>query len=92
MKITIKCKPKEIADLALELQNRLKSEKVLLVRKPYSDEYTVISRPIFRRFKLLCQGEQKKAFLALVKQKGLTREDLILILRSVKLDQHSGST
>lgn len=50
-----------------------------------------MNEPIFRRFKLLCEGEQKKAFLALVKRKGLTREDLILILRSVKLDQLSAS-
>lgn len=44
-----------------------------------------MKEPIFRSFKLLCKGAQKKAFLALVKQKGLTREDLMLILRSVKI-------
>lgn len=44
-----------------------------------------MKEPIFRRFKLLCKGAQKKAFLALVKQKGLTREDITLILRSVKM-------
>lgn len=40
---------------------------------------------IYRRFMLLVEGEQKKAFLTLVKQKGLTREDLMLILKSVKI-------
>lgn len=45
-----------------------------------------MNKPIFRRFKLLCRGEQKKAFLALVKQKGLTREDLMLILCSAEIN------
>lgn len=44
-----------------------------------------MKEPIFRRFKLLCKGAQKKAFLALIKQKDLTREDIMLILRSVEL-------
>lgn len=46
-----------------------------------------MKKPIFRRFKLIGGREQKKAFLALVKQKGLTREDLTLILCSVKFNQ-----
>lgn len=46
-----------------------------------------MDKPIFRRIKLVGGKEQKKAFLALVKQKGLTREDLMLKLRSVKFNQ-----
>lgn len=46
-----------------------------------------MSEPIFRRLKLIGEKEQKKAFLALLKQKGLTRKDLILILCSVKFNQ-----
>ena len=48
-------------------------------------EVNPMKEPIFRRFKLLYKGAQRKAFLALIKQKGLTREDLMMILSSVKL-------
>lgn len=40
---------------------------------------------IWRRFELLADGEQKKAFLTLLNKKGLTREDLMLILKSIKI-------
>ena len=43
----------------------------------------------FRRFKLIDKCK-RKAFLALVKQKGLTREDLLLILSSIKLRSFCG--
>ena len=39
---------------------------------------------IMRRFALI-DKEKEKAFLTLVKQKGLTRENVILILSTVKL-------
>lgn len=55
-----------------------------------SKEVRTMDKPIFRRFELTCGEEQKKAFLALVKQKGLNHEDLMLILRSVKIRSVSG--
>lgn len=44
-----------------------------------------MNKPLWRRFKLTGDDRQKEAFLALVKRKGLTREDLMLILKSVKI-------
>lgn len=44
-----------------------------------------MNKPLWRRFKLTDDDRQKEAFLALVKRKGLTREDLMLILKSVKI-------
>ncbi len=43
-----------------------------------------MDKPIWRRFALIDKSKEK-AFLTLVKQKGLTREDVILILSTVKL-------
>lgn len=40
---------------------------------------------IWRRFILIGDKKKEKALLALVKQKGLTREDLMLILKSLKI-------
>lgn len=49
--------------------------------------------PIYRRFELITTDkEQEKAFHALLKQKGLTREDLMLILESVKLREFDHSS
>ena len=45
----------------------------------------------WRRFEIICGEEQKKTFLALLNKKGLTREDLLLILKSVKIRQSADS-
>lgn len=45
LKITIEGTVKEIADLAVEAQNRLKSEGVCLIRKPYSNENIKVAIP-----------------------------------------------
>lgn len=45
MKITIEGASKEIADLAVEAQNRLKSEGALIIRKPYSNKNIKVAIP-----------------------------------------------
>lgn len=44
-----------------------------------------MDKPIFRRFILIGDKKKEKALLALVKQKGLTREDLMLILQTIQI-------
>lgn len=44
-----------------------------------------MNKPLWRRFILIGDKKQEKALLALMNRKGLTREDLILILKSVKI-------
>lgn len=39
---------------------------------------------IFRRFQLI-DKEKEKALMSLIKQKGLTRDDLMLILKSLRI-------
>ena len=41
---------------------------------------------MWRRFDLLVDGEQRNAFVDLIIQKGITRDDLIQILNSVRLN------
>ncbi len=48
-----------------------------------------MSDPIWRRFEIV-DKKKEKALLALAKQKGLTHEDLILILSTVKLKSDVG--
>lgn len=44
-----------------------------------------MNKPLWRRFILIGDKKQEKALLALMNRKGLTREDLMLILKSVKI-------
>lgn len=44
-----------------------------------------MKKPLWRRFILIGDKKQEKALLALMNRKGLTREDLVLILKSVKI-------
>ena len=44
-----------------------------------------MDKPLWRRFILIGDKKKEKALLALVKRNGLTREDLMLILKSVKI-------
>lgn len=41
----------------------------------------------YRIFKLICK-DKEKALIALVDEKGLTKQDLILILRTLALNQN----
>ena len=40
---------------------------------------------LFRRFEITCNEEQKEAILALINKKGLSRQDLMLILGSMRI-------
>ena len=40
---------------------------------------------LFRRFEITCGEEQKEAILALINKKGLSRQDLMLILGSMRI-------
>lgn len=42
--------------------------------------------PIFRRFKLV-DKEKEKALMLLIKQKGLTSDDLMLVLKSLEIQK-----
>ncbi len=83
MEITIKGTEKEIADLVVLLQNQR------VVRKPFSDEFTVGAvedKPVmWRRFELT-DGSKEEELLDLCNKKGLSREDLMLICSTVKLN------
>lgn len=47
---------------------------------------------IFRRFKVTCGEEEKKALLDLISKKGLTRQDLTLILKSMRINPDMGQS
>lgn len=47
---------------------------------------------MWRRFALLVDGKPKEAFINLLIRKGITREDLIQILNSVKLNTEASET
>lgn len=40
---------------------------------------------LFRRFEITCGEEQKETLLALINKKGLSRQDLMLILKSMRV-------
>ena len=83
MEVTIKGTEKEIADLVVLLQNQR------LVRKPYSDKFTVGAvedKPAtWRRFELI-NNSQEVALNELCERKDLSREDLMLICSTLKLN------
>ena len=83
MNTTIKAAEKEIADLVVLLQNQR------MVRKPYSDKFTVGAaedKPVmWRRFELI-NNSQEVALNELCERKDLSREDLMLICSTLKLN------
>ena len=83
MEITIKGTEKEIADLVVLLQNQR------MVKEPYSDKFTVGAvedKPaMWRRFELI-NNSQEVALNELCERKDLSREDLMLICSTLKLN------
>ncbi len=49
----------------------------------------VINNRIYRRFNVKADAEKEQAAFALIKQKGLTREDLILLLETYELNEQN---
>ena len=53
-----------------------------------SEHKTELKSPIWRRFD--CKDESKKqAVIALIQQKGLSREDVILLLDAIKIKERN---
>lgn len=47
----------------------------------------VINNRVYRRFNVKTEAKKERAAFALIKQKGLSREDLILLLETYELNE-----
>ena len=52
-----------------------------------SDHKTDLNSSIWRRFGLKDESK-KQAVIALIQQKGLSREDLVLLLNTIQINEH----
>lgn len=83
---------KEIAALASAAQEQQGSAKYALVRKPYQRHRSTVEAaskddaPIYRRFIPIGTEEQMDKFQTLSEEKNLSRDDLAVILRAIKLN------
>ncbi len=63
-----------------------------ITKNSHRKEAVGMDKPIFRRFILIGNEKKENTLLALVKQKGLTREDLMLILQTIKIQSREFPT